>query len=152
MSIGTRAVLAITTGLFACAASAAFAANVSRGATYRGTLSAPQTTVRISFRVSAGGTTVEDVRLSKLPIYCTGSLPPNTKITFKPATISRAGAFSTPGRDVVAVGPLKGTVAATLTLTGTFVSAGRERGVISTTFTGPAKSCSGRTAYRTATG
>jgi hypothetical protein len=121
------------------------------GATYTGSLSGTRSNVSISFRVSPDGGRVEAIRLSELPIYCAGSGPPAAKIVFRSARISADGTFTAQGRDAIAVGPLKGTAVATLTLSGTFTSRRREHGDIRTNFLGSGSRCSGRSHYATRT-
>jgi hypothetical protein len=132
-------------------ASGAGAALQVAGATYVGKLDGRQSKVAISLRVSADGRRVEAVHVSRLPIYCAGGGPPAAAIVFQPAPISRSGRFVTSGKDTVAVGPLKGTVVATLTLTGAFASGRRESGVIRTSFMGSGSKCSGQSNYKTRT-
>ncbi len=142
-------------GLAAATLAAALLATVARaatplpGATYSGALSERQAAISISFRVSPDGREVEAVTFSELPIYCTGSGPPNARIVFATARISRRGTFTARGRDAIAVGPLKGTAVASLTLTGTFASKGRASGVVRTDYVGTASKCSGRSRYTT---
>jgi hypothetical protein len=140
----------------ACAAAAtalctgtALAAGAVAGATYRGTLSALPSKVPISFRVSPDGRQVVAIGLGQLPIYCGGSGPPAAKIAFRAAPISASGTFTAQGRDTIAVGPLKGTAVATLTLTGTFSAGRRESGVVSTHFAGSGSKCGGHSPYTT---
>ena len=98
----------------------------------------------------ASGAEVESLRISSLPIYCGGSGPPGTpKIKFQNATISASGSFSSPGKDTIATGPLKGSVAATLVVSGSFSAGGHEHGTVTTTYGGPAKKCGGHSAYST---
>ena len=140
---GTLAVLAVI-------AASALAAAPRKGATYEGTLNGSRTPITISLHVSAAGGKVESLRISSLPIYCAGKGPPGAlKISFENAKISASGSFSSPGKDVIASGPLKGSVAATLFITGSFTGAGHESGMLTTTYTGPAAKCGGRSSYRT---
>ena len=132
-------------------ASTAGAAKPVSGATYKGTLSGGQSHVSISFRVSSDGREVEAVALSGLPIYCAGTGPPNARISFRSAPISRHGTFTATGRDAIAVGPLKGTTVASLTLTGRFAPTRRANGVIRTDYVGAGSKCSGRSRYTTTT-
>jgi hypothetical protein len=133
----------------ALSAAVALAAGPVRGATYRGSLTGARSSIQISFRVSPGGEQVQAIKLSALPIFCTGGAPPNSTLKFGSAVVTRAGTFSTTGRDLLGVGPLKGTVAAKLTLTGTFAGGGRESGTVTTVFGGSGKRCGGRARYRT---
>ncbi|HVC85761.1 MAG TPA: hypothetical protein VNC12_10975 [Solirubrobacteraceae bacterium] len=135
---------------FAVAAAAAFAAAPVTGATYTGALAGQHPKITISFRVSASGREVENLRIGRLPIYCGGSGPPGTpRIKFKNAAISANGSFSSPGKDMIATGPLKGSVVATLRVSGSFSAGGHERGTVTTTYSGPAKNCGGHSAYAT---
>lgn len=129
-------------------AASAPAAAPQRGATYGGTVSMPHGAITISLRVSADGGKVEDVQLAALPIYCAGNGPPGTPtIVFKSARVSAAGKFSSAGTDMLGSGPLKGSVAARLSVTGTFTSGGRLHGTLTTTFSGAAKQCGGHSPY-----
>lgn len=126
-----------------------FAAEPLKGSVYRGALSPPHAKVAISFRVSAAGE-VWGLRLSALPIYCSGSGPPGTpSIAFAPVKVSAGGSFTGTGEDLIASGRLKGGVVASFTVSGTFQSGGAERGRITTSYGGAAKRCSGRSAYST---
>ncbi len=141
--------------LCACAAAALFAAGAPAastqlpGALYKGTLAGAQSKVSISFVVSTSGRVAGSIHLSRLPLYCPGSAPPSARITFGPGTISSQGAFTAKGRDAIALGPLKGTTVATLTLTGMFGRGHGESGAITTTFVGGGSKCSGRSQYTT---
>jgi len=119
------------------------------GTIYNGKLSGPQSKVTIGFGVSANGVVVVSIHLSRLPLYCPGSAPPSAKITFGPGQISAKGTFTAQGRDAIALGPLKGTTVATLTLTGTFGPNRSESGVLTTTFPGSGSKCSGHSQYTT---
>jgi hypothetical protein len=135
--------------LLATVPAVALAADPVRGAAYKGSLTGASSSIRISFRVSPGGSQVQAIRLSALPIFCAGGAPPNSTLEFANARVTAAGTFSAAGRDVLGVGPLKGTVAAKLVVTGTFAANGRESGTVTTTFSGSAKHCGGRARYRT---
>ena len=143
-----RAAVSVAVLALALSAAVALAAGPVRGATYRGSLTGARSSIQISFRVSPGGSQVQAIKLSALPIFCTGGAPPNSTLKFASAGV-RAGTFSTTGRDLLGVGPLKGTVAATLTLSGTFAAGGRESGTVTTIFAGSAKHCGGRARYTT---
>ena len=132
----------------ALAAAPALAMAPLKSTVYRGSLSGAQSKISISFRTSAGGTQVQDLDIGALPIYCPGNGPPGKpSIVFLKAKISSSGKFSTAGKDMIESGPLKGTVAATLKATGTFTAGGRVHGTLTTTYSGPAKSCSGHSSY-----
>ena len=135
-------------GLLATAA-LANAATPARAGSYRGALTGAHASIRISFRVSADGRTVKGIAISSLPLYCSGEGPPGTPtIVFAPAKVSSDGSFSSAGKDMLASGPLKGSVAARLTLTGVFAKGGGSaHGYVVTRFGGAASSCSGRSAY-----
>jgi len=130
-------------------AGSALAAVVVGGATYAGHLGGAQSTVSISLRVSANGREVQQVHLSKLPIYCSGKGPPAAKLTFQPATVSSAGRFTASGADSIAVGPLKGTAVARLTLTGAFAPGRRESGTFAVHYVGGLSTCDGHSPYST---
>jgi hypothetical protein len=122
-----------------------------KAATYHGGLTGSQANVTLAFSVSTNGTRVTDVRINLLPFYCAGVGPGPTaapRITFAAVSISPRGAFATAGSDRVASGPLKGALLAKLELTGRF-AARAATGTLATTYTGAARRCSGRSAYRT---
>ncbi len=130
------------------AAIPALAAAPLRGAVYRGTLGGSQSSTAISFQVSPGGGEVASLRISALPIYCPGNGPPGTPtIVFAKARISPAGRFSSTGKDTISSGPLKGSVVATLRLSGVFTAGGGAHGTITTSYGGPAKRCGGHSSY-----
>ena len=126
----------------------ALAAAPLKGSVYRGSLGGSQSKISISLRVSADGAEVEGLRLSALPIYCPGNGPPGTPtIVFAKARISATGRFASAGKDMINSGPLKGSVVATLKLSGAFTAGGGLRGTITTIYGGPAKSCGGHSSY-----
>lgn len=132
--------------VFAAPATAASALTVKAGL-YAGTLGGGQSKITLSFRVSAAGA-VTAVKISALPIYCSGNGPPGTpSIVFAKARVDASGRFTTKGKDMIASGPLKGSVAATLSLSGAFAAGGRVRGTLTTSYGGPAKSCGGHSSF-----
>jgi hypothetical protein len=134
-------------------AAAALAAAPIKGATYRGTLSGARAKITIRFRVSAGATQVQNLRIASLPIYCSGNGPPGAPhISFANARISASGSFSSRGKDMITTGPLKSSVVATLLITGTFARDGKESGTVTTTYAGTAKQCGGHSTYTTSSG
>ncbi|HEY7967270.1 MAG TPA: hypothetical protein VID68_09590 [Solirubrobacteraceae bacterium] len=142
------AALALGTAAFALAP-AALAATARAGATYKGSLAGARH-IAITLRVSAGGRAVVALHIASLPIYCSGSGPPGTPtLTFRPSAISQTGEFSASGADMIDSGPLKGSIAATFKVSGTFTAGGGEHGVIVTAYGGAAKHCSGRSRYST---
>lgn len=129
-------------------ATAAAGANAHKGGVYHGSLSGTQSKISIDVHVSPAGTGVVAITLSALPIYCPGNGPPGTpSIVFAKAKISAAGKFSTTGKDMIGSGPLKGSVAATLAVNGTFTATGMLHGTLSTSYGGGAKRCGGRSSY-----
>jgi hypothetical protein len=124
------------------------AAGPIKGAGYHGALSGSQAKVTISFKVSAAGV-VQNMRISSLPNYCGRAAPGTPKIAFPNTKVAANGTFSVPGKDLVAAGPLKGSVVATLRVSGRFASGGKESGTVTTTYGGPAKKCGGHSAYTT---
>jgi hypothetical protein len=130
------------------AAAPALAAAPLKGSVYRGSLGGSQSKISISFRVSPGGGEIEGLNISALPIYCAGNGPPGTPmIAFAKAGISAAGRFSSAGKDMISSGPLKGSVVATLKLSGAFSAGGGVHGTITTIYGGSAKSCGGHSSY-----
>ena len=130
-------------------AAPALAAGPIKGAGYHGALSGSQAKVTISFKVSAAGV-IQSMRLSGLPNYCGRAAPGAPKIAFPNTKVAANGTFSIPGKDLVAAGPLKGSVVATLRVSGRFASGGKEGGTLTTTYGGPAKKCGGHSTYTTA--
>jgi hypothetical protein len=129
---------------------ATFAGGLARTGVYRGALSGSHASITISFHVSAGGGNVADLHISSLPMYCPGSGPPGTpSIVFAKASISATGRFTSTGKDLITTGRLKGAVAATLKVSGSFSSDGSEHGTVTTEFGGAASACSGHSAYAT---
>jgi hypothetical protein len=124
------------------------AAGPIKGAGYHGALSGSQSKVTISFKVSAAGL-IQNMRISSLPNYCGRAAPGTPKIAFPNTKVSANGTFSIPGKDLIAAGPLKGSVVATLLVSGRFGSGGKESGTVTTTYGGPAKKCGGHSAYAT---
>ena len=132
-----------------CAAAALAAAPV-KGTTYHGALTGSRSAIHVSFRVADSGTSISDLTVSALPLYCSGKPPPSARISFSPAPISAHGTFTAAGADKIGVGPLKGSPIAELKLTGTFGASHSESGVLTTTFAGGAASgCNGHSDYRT---
>ena len=130
------------------AAAPALATAPLKGSVYRGALGGSQSKISISFRVSAGRSEIAGVNISALPIYCAGNGPPGTPtIVFAKAGISPAGRFSSAGKDMISSGPLKGSVVATLKLSGAFTAGGGVHGTITTIYGGSAKSCGGHSSY-----
>jgi hypothetical protein len=138
-------------GALALGAATVLAAGPVKDGAYRGSLAGAASKISISFRVSAGGAEIDAMKMSSLPIYCPGNGPPGSPaLVFLKAKISHAK-FATRGKDMIASGPLKGSVAATLRVTGSFAAGGAVHGTVTTTFSGPAKSCSGHSSYNART-
>jgi hypothetical protein len=134
-------------GALALGAATVLAAGAVKDGVYRGSLAGSASKISISFRVSSAGGEIDALKMSALPIYCPGNGPPGSpSIVFLKAKINH-GSFSTNGKDMIASGPLKGSVAATLRVTGSFAAGGAVRGTVTTTFSGPAKSCGGHSSY-----
>jgi hypothetical protein len=128
---------------------AALAASAHAGATYTGAL-AGSGHIAITFRVSPNARAVVAVQITGLPIYCSGNAPPGIPtLAFPRTAISASGKFAASGKDMIGSGPLKGSVAATFKISGTFMAGGREHGTITTRYGGAAKGCSGSSSYST---
>ena len=128
---------------------AALASTAHAGATYSGTLAGARH-IAITLQVSANARAVIAVHIAGLPIYCPGKPPPGTPtLTFPHTAVTASGKFAATGEDMIGSGPLKGSVAATFKISGTFTANGREHGVIATRYGGAAKGCSGSSAYST---
>ncbi len=142
---------AVATALIALLAAAAFAtaARASapvKGGTYSGSLLPATKNVTVSFKVSASGKNVTALVLSNLPLYCQGGgavIP----IKFRAAKISKSGTFKSTARQLLTIGPFKGQLGETLSITGKFSKAG-EHGTVKTTYL-KAPSCSGQSSYST---
>jgi hypothetical protein len=139
------AVLAVGTTGVAMAAKPKSA--VVKGGSYTGTLAAPRTSYVISFKVSANGKQVTGLRINNLPAYCSSG-GPAVPIKFKDATISKSGAFTSTGAQIISAGPKKGQKGAKLSITGRFTSGGKESGKITSTFPSGI-SCNGSSGYST---
>jgi hypothetical protein len=119
-----------------------------RSGTYHGALAAPRSQILVRFKVSKSAKTVSSLRISDIPLFCSGGGPP-VAITFKDATISHTGRFKSTGKQIIEVGPRKGQIGTTLSISGRFLSGGHERGTI-TTANAASKACGGTTTYKTA--
>src|SRR3954452_18245749 len=119
---------------------AAIAAAPTKGGSYRGTLAAPRTSIAVTFKVSANGRKVSALKVSDLPLYCSGG-GPATPITFKAAAIV-SGKFKSTGKQTITTGPLMGQPGATLVITGKFASRGKESGKLTTSYA-KAPTCGG---------
>ena len=139
------AIAGLTATLALIAAAVAIAATVKAG-TYTGTLKGRAIT--ITFRVPKGAKKVTAIKISDVPLYCSGGGPP-IPISFRTATISKHGTFSSKGTYFIKAGPRKGQVGARLALTGSFGKTGHESGKLTTTWVGVPHSCSGASKYTT---
>lgn len=127
-------------------AAGALAAHPVKGASYNGPLLPATKQVTVSFTVSANGHEVTRLRISNLPLYCSGggrAVPER----FHNAKLTKAGTFKSAAKQIITVGPHKGQVGARLSITGRFTTTG-ERGTLTTTFS-KAPSCGGKSAYTT---
>jgi len=141
-------IFAVTVVLCALAAVALAARpNQVKGGSYNGGLLPASRGVRVSFKVSRDGRTVTFLRITNTPLYCEGG-GAATPVHFKNAPISSSGRFTSTGRYVIKVGPLKGEVGTRLQITGRFLDARREQGTLTTTYL-KAPKCSGRSSYAT---
>jgi hypothetical protein len=128
-------------------ASIAIAAAPKKGAAYSGTLASPRTAILVTFKVSATAKKVSALKLTSIPLFCSGG-GPAAPITFKAAAITSHGTFKSSANQIISTGPLKGRVGFRLKITGTF-SAGRgEHGTLTVT-NARAPSCGGVTTYTT---
>jgi hypothetical protein len=136
--------------VLALAGADALAASSIKDGNYHGALSGSQAKVMISFKVAGGGSEVRGLRVSRLPIYCGGQPAPGApKIIFPPIKISASGTFAGSGKDLVPAGPLKGSVLATLRVSGRLAHGGKVSGTLTTIYSGPAKKCGGHSSYTT---
>ena len=139
--------LGLAVAAIAAGPAVALAVAPEKGASYSGTLAAPRTAIKVSLAVSANGKKVTKLRISDIPLFCSGGGPP-VPITFKAVKISKTGAFKSTGVQHISTGPLKGQLGARLSITGTFGPGGSERGAVTVKFP-TAKSCDGTTTYST---
>ena len=124
----------------------ALGAHPVKGASYNGPLLPATKQVTVSFTVSANGCEVTALRISNLPLYCSGGGPAVPE-KFHNAKVTKAGTFKSTAKQIISAGPYKGQVGARLSITGRFTTTG-ERGTLTTTFS-KAPSCSGKSAYTT---
>ena len=129
------------------AAGVALAANQVKGATYSGKINA-NGGLAISFKVTSDGKDVVKMKVPQPPLFCSGGGPPPPQKPAKPAPISTAGTFTDTLQYVATVGPKKGSVIATLKVTGTFHAHKKESGKATVTWKG-SPSCSGTAPYST---
>jgi hypothetical protein len=128
-------------------AGVAMAANQVKGANYSGTINA-NGGLAISFKVSSDGKDVVKMKVPQPPLFCSGGGPPPPQKPAKPAPISTAGTFAETLQYVASTGPKKGSVIATLKVTGTFHAHKKESGKATVTWKG-APSCGGSAPYST---
>lgn len=143
--VPARTITALLVAVFVTPAALAVAPK--KGRTYRGALAAPRNTIVVSFKVSASGSKVTGLRISTLPLYCSGG-GPAVPISLKPTVITAKGTFKSTGTQTISSGPFKGQIGARLSITGTFIAGGKERGKLSVAYT-KAPTCSGSSAYKT---
>jgi len=132
----------------AVVAAAALAAGQVKGGSYEGALLPSTRGIGVSFKVSGNGRKVTSLSTSNIPIYCSGGGPP-IPVHFKSASISSNGTFTSTGRNIIEIGPLKGQVGEKLKITGKFLKGGREQGTVTTTYPKAPASCSGKSPYTT---
>jgi hypothetical protein len=142
-----RVLIAVFLSAFALiGAGAALGATPIKGGSYSGSL-AHDPAITVKFKVSSSGKRVSSLTISNTPLFCQGG-GPATPVHFKNAAISAHGAFTSTGRYVIKVGPLKGQLGIELKITGKFSKGRREQGTLTTTYL-KAKQCSGKSAYAT---
>ncbi|MEA2274154.1 MAG: hypothetical protein QOI98_2862 [Solirubrobacteraceae bacterium] len=128
-------------------APAAIATAPKKGHSYRGTLAAPRNAITITFKVSSTGKKVTRLKTNNLPIYCSGGGPAQP-VNFKTATVTSKGTFKSTGKRTISSGALKGQTLATLSITGTFLAGGKERGKLTVKYS-KSPDCSGSSKYTT---
>jgi hypothetical protein len=139
-------VAALVVGVLGCTGEA-LAASQIKGASYSGQLAAPRSQYTVNFKVSADGKRVTDLRINNTPFYCSGGGGP-VPVGFARVAISKAGTFTSTGKYVIDVGPLKGQVGTRLKLTGKFAKGGGERGTLTSTYP-KTPACNGKSSYTT---
>jgi hypothetical protein len=146
MSRPSRILLAAALLAALLATPAAIAAAPKKGGSYRGTLAAPRTSIAVTFKVSASGRKVSALKISNMPLYCSGG-GPAVPITFKPASIAK-GKFKSTAKQTISAGPSKGQTGATLSITGKFASHGKQSGKLTIKYPN-APACGGTSTYTT---
>jgi hypothetical protein len=139
-------VVAVALGALGCTGAALAADRVASGS-YSGSLIPASRDIVVSFKVSAGGKRVTGLTTNNMPLYCEGG-GPAVPIHFASAAISKQGTFTSTGKYVIAIGPLKGQLGTKLKLTGKFGKDGSEQGTLTTTYIKTPK-CSGKSSYST---
>ncbi len=127
-------------------AQSAIAVAPKKGGSYHGTLAAPRAGIAVTFKVSANGRKVSALKVSTMPLYCSGG-GPLVPITFKTASITE-GKFKSTGKQTITGGPQKGKIGARLSITGKFGKGGTEAGKLTITYV-YAPTCGGTSAYTT---
>ncbi|HEY7933267.1 MAG TPA: hypothetical protein VID48_05520 [Solirubrobacteraceae bacterium] len=117
-----------------------------KSGSYSGTLAAPRSTYVVKFKVSANAKKITGLQINSTPFYCQGGGPP-TPVSFPSAKISKAGTFTSSGKYVIKVGPLKGQVGTKLEITGKFAN-GAEHGTLSAIYP-KTPACTGKSSYST---
>jgi hypothetical protein len=137
--VGRLAVIGLTAAA-AVLCSGALAAGPVKGSEYKGTVSGA-TTEKVSFKVSAPGTKVTNVRVTPfVPNKC-GSGGASPAETSKPAVIKN-GKFSAKLTEETGSGLVSGTA----TVTGKFLAGGKVKGLVMNPLPG-AKECAGNFPY-----
>jgi hypothetical protein len=124
-------------------AATALAAGSFQSGNYKGMLAAPRTAYTVSLKLN--GTKLGPVKLSNVPLYCSGG-GPAIPVTFRSTTISSTGAFKTTATVKIKVGPFKGQVGEKLTISGKFTKTGKVSGKLKTVFP-KAKACTGTSTF-----
>jgi hypothetical protein len=140
---------AIATGLVTAAviASAAVAANPVKGATYKGTWGTKLNGGSVQLKVLGSGRQVSNFKLSPVPLHCQGVIPSMGSAS---VAVSKQGTFT--ARLALYFPPtLPSRHVGTLTVSGTFLSHGRERGQLVAKYGshGFSKSCGETVKYST---
>ena len=138
----------ITSGIVLAIVALASAAGIAAAATfksgtYKGTLAPPRNAITVKLKLT--GKKVSGLTISDIPLFCQGG-GPAIVVHFSKATISTTGRFTSTGKYVIAVGPLKGQVGFRETIKGKFAAKGKLAGTLKSVST-HAAACGGTTTF-----
>jgi len=134
----------ITSGIVLAIVALASAAGIAAAATfksgtYKGTLAPPRNAITVKLKLT--GKKVSGLTISDIPLFCQAIV-----VHFSKATISTTGRFTSTGKYVIAVGPLKGQVGFRETIKGKFAAKGKLAGTLKSVST-HAAACGGTTTF-----
>jgi hypothetical protein len=118
---------------------------VSKGAKYSGFVTPTADAITISWKVSSSGKKVSGIKLSAVPLFCSGG-GERVPATFKSASI-KSSKFSTTAAADFKSGPNEGKPQYRLKLKARFTSTKNATGTISVDWLGADKSCDGESTF-----